>query len=735
MTGIVEAACPGCKKLLRIPSNWIDQPLRCKHCGMVVSARVVAPSALPAVPIAVPVASPLPVAKPVTSSPQPAAIPQRSPVGPNAFSNLDGATDAPGSRRRRQRKRARRRVVVGLFVLAAAALASMVFWPQIKELVGQANSQIASLDEEEKKPKETPKIDKPPRKADDPASSDPPKQEQPKKDSPKKEQPKKEQPKEGPRKDPPKKDPPKKDPPKKEASPEPPVRSTGLFPRRALAISVNNYLFLNPISYGSNDGKGHSVRTLLERFTSGLRVPAEQVFELSDAARMGRARSPVKATIEKAVTDFIATSRPQDRLVFLLVAHTVQIEDESYIVPVEGDQDMKDRLIPLSWLYGKLAAAPARQKILVIDTCRFNPTRGQERPGGGAMGEKLDARLKEPPPGVQVWTACVGGQQSYEFDSSANGNVDNRLFLDCIQQALVQGVEGSQRPDESIRLDSLVNKVNALMKAELTPLKLEQTSRLSGKETEGGAAYDSTQPPAAKITFEAPRPSGEDVAPVAEVRSILAEIDVPPIRLARDDMAMRADAMPPFSAKLLVEYKSDAAKTPFRDAVEKARKTLHQQLKGKRLREEWQMIGDENGHKAFVKDYQEKEVAKTIRELEEALEDLRAAGKEGRKEEKSKRWQANYDYILARMESQIGYLYEYDSALGDMRKELPEKGPNGWRLASQQKLSGDPAGRRLVTESGKILDKLAKDNPGTPWELLAKRDRLTNLGLKWQPNK
>ena len=351
------------------------------------------------------------------------------------------------------------------------------------------------------------------------------------------------------------------------------------------------------------------------------------------------------------------------------------------------------------------------------------------------MGTKLDAKLKEPPPGVQVWTACVAGQQSYEFDSSANGNVNNGLFLDCLQRALVQGVEGTQRPEESIRLDALVNKVNALMKEELKQLKLEQTSRLSGKEIEGGAAYDSTQAPAAKITFDASRPSGDDVAPLTEIRSILAEIEVPPIRVTRADLAMRAESMPPFSGKVLAEYQSDAAKTPFRDAIEKARKTLNEQLKGKHLQEEWQMIGDENRHKAFVKDYQEKEVAKTIRELEEAMDELRAAGKQGRKDETSKRWQANYDYVLARMAAQIAYLYEYDSALGEMRKELPEKGPNGWRLASQPKLSGDPAGRKLIAESNKILDKLAKDHPGTPWELIARRDRLTNLGLKWQPNK
>jgi hypothetical protein len=739
MTGIVEAACPGCKKLLRIPSNWIDQPLRCKHCGMVVSARVVTSPTARAVPVAAPAAaprtaaSPIPVAMPV-ASPHALAIAQPASVGTNAFSSLDEDAGTSESWRRR-RRRARRRAIVGLFVLAAAALATMVFWPQIKDWVGQAKAQIAALDEAENTPKELPKTEKPSRKVDPPIPSDSPKEEQPEQKPPKKEQPKKEQTKDVARKDPPKKETPKKDPPRKETPVEPSVRSTSLFPRRALAISVNNYLFLNPINYGAPNRRANSVRTLLERFTTGLRVPAEQVFELSDAAPMGRARSPVKAAIEKAVTEFTATSRPQDRIVLLLVAHTVQIEDEAYIIPVEGDQESKDRLIPLACVYAKLAAAPARQKILILDTCRFNPTRGQERPGGGPMNEKLDAKLKEPPPGVQVWTACVAGQHSFEFDSSANGNVNNGLFLDCLQQALVQGVQGTQRPDESIRLDSLVNGVNGLMKAELAPLKLEQTSRLSGQETEGGAAYNATLPPAVRIVLDVPPPTGEDVAPLAEISSILAEIDVPPLRVTPEGMAMRAESMPPFSAKLLAQYKDDGGQTPLRAAVAKARKTLHEQLKGKHLREEWQMIGDENGHKAFVKDYQEKEVAKTIRELEEARDELRAAGKEGRKEEKSKRWQANYDYVLARMEAQIAYLYEYDSALGEMRKELPEKGPNGWRLASQQKLSGDPAGRKLFSESSKILDKLAKDHPGTPWELLAKRDRLTNLGLKWQPNK
>src|SRR5262249_2089314 len=148
-------------------------------------------------------------------------------------------------------------------------------------------------------------------------------------------------------------------------------------------------------NYGSTDSKSNNVRTLLDRFTTGLKVPAGQVFELSDAALMPRARPPVKPAIEKIITNFVGTSRPQDRIIVLMVAHSVEIDGEPYLIPLEGEQDAKDRLIPLSWLYETLASAPVRQKMLIVDTCRFDPTRGQERPGGEPMGEKLDAKLKE----------------------------------------------------------------------------------------------------------------------------------------------------------------------------------------------------------------------------------------------------------------------------------------------------------------------------------------------------
>jgi hypothetical protein len=697
MSAVVEAACPGCKKTLRIPAEWIHQAFRCKHCGMVIAARPAAVT--PKAPLS-PVAS-VPVATARPANPVVPAVAAPAPTASLTFANLDGG-ELISSRRQRRGSWWK----VGLFAIAVLAIlgaAITATLPQLKKLVQQSPIQLASGEEEEDGAKESVNRDKPSKER--------------KKDSSQREAALKDRGK------------------KVGGGGNPIAQSASTFPRRGLVVSVNNYLFLNPINYGASGQRTRNLHSLLDRFTNGLRIPREQVFELSDAAPQGRARPPVKSVIEKVIGDFLDTSRPQDRMILLLVAHTVELGDVPYIIPLDGDLESKERLIPLTWLYDRLAKCSARQKLLIVDTCRYDPTRGMERPGSGAMGGKLDAMLQTPPPGVEVWSACIAGQQSYEFDSSANGSVNGGLFLDCIYESLLRGIEGTiQRPEEAIKFKPLVDKVNARMRSELSLLNLKQESRLSGQPAEEGAAYDPKQPQAAKIAVEVPQRDKAGVASQALVSSILKEIDVPPLKLTHEDMLIRPESMPPFEAKVLDEFKSDGEMTPFREAVEKARKTLHAQLKGKRLQEEWQMMGDDNRHKAFVKGYQEKQVAGTMRELEEALEDLKQAGKD-RKEEKSKRWQANYDYIYARLEAQLAYLYEYDSLLGEMRKDLPEKGPNGWRLASQKKLQGDATGRKFGTDAGKLQEKIIKEYAGTPWEMLAKRDKLSNLGLKWQPNK
>src|SRR5436305_1568951 len=82
---------------------------------------------------------------------------------------------------------------------------------------------------------------------------------------------------------------------------KPPAAGPRVFPRRALVISVNNYLYANPVQ---DFGKGPSSVNGLVRALSGdgrsggLQVPFNQVGVLSDlAAPEKERRPPLKAVI------------------------------------------------------------------------------------------------------------------------------------------------------------------------------------------------------------------------------------------------------------------------------------------------------------------------------------------------------------------------------------------------------------------------------------------------------
>ncbi len=139
------------------------------------------------------------------------------------------------------------------------------------------------------------------------------------------------------------------------------------FPRRALLINVSNYLLFNPLHYGnprdSFPGKypGSSTAVLADTLSRPpLNIPATQITELADGGRSPFATS--KPVIESTLTEFTATSRPQDRIIVLFTGHALAKDKEAYLVPVEGDRDDIKTLIPLAWIYDTAGAMPGQAK-------------------------------------------------------------------------------------------------------------------------------------------------------------------------------------------------------------------------------------------------------------------------------------------------------------------------------------------------------------------------------------
>ena len=368
-------------------------------------------------------------------------------------------------------------------------------------------------------------------------------------------------------------------------------------------------------------------------------------------------------------------------------------------------------------------------------------------------------------------SACSAGQQSYETDESEMG-----LFLTTFYDKLAAATNDKKpskttkalegiiaRPTDSFPLERIVESVNKGMVAELKGLKLEQVCKLYGKEKPEGAEYDAKEPLAAAPTLPPLVDSPINKKSLALVKDVLEEIGVPAVKVTREDNGLRFDMLPPFQEEQMA--KLGAAPAPedpkVRTAVGKARVVLwaiaadtgslsgpfaKEVAKVKAdvganlsvLRNGYLAPGPGNAETAFknmvLKD--EREVAKILGTLNDTLEMLKEA--EEARENESKRWQANYDFMTARVKAQLAYLTEYQSMLGSMRKEFPDRGDinvnKGWRLASQTELNGDTTGKKLAKESQKTLEKLAKDYPGTPWEVLAKREKLTALGLDWKPS-
>jgi hypothetical protein len=541
----------------------------------------------------------------------------------------------------------------------------------------------------------------------------------------------------------------------------PPVKGPGLLPRRALLISVDNYLYLNSVSYGSgrtDSYPGSSIAALAAAFPNPpLRVPATQTFELSDGGK--QPHSTELSVLKNAIKDYLDSSRAQDRVVILFAGHATDIDKDSYLIPISGRREDPDTLLPLSWVYDQLAGCKARQKVLILDVFRFPPALGFELPGAGAseageMGEVFDKNVQNPPEGVQVWTSCVKGQRSIEFEGGS-------VFLQALSHTLQSGpaMKGFIEGNTPLPFDqALVDAVNKRIKELVGAQKFEQTSRLSGSPPAAGAAYDPAEPMPPPLTLKEPASPGGQLAGFAEVNGILNEIKLlPPVRQTRagEDRLLQAYNLPPFPAKVLGTYKRDDYKSvkevldryqqdpqgfakahPVRALLLDAAEALRKSAKIN-MRETLFGPIDPKKKTAFLKE--QREPGMMIFELEQVLGQMQTLGTEDLDKETSKRWRANFDFTTARLKARLVYIYEYSFLLGQVRRdELPalEPGQDGWRVGSRKKIQvTEPKAKTYAKEVATAWKEIQKSYPDTPWAVLAHRESLVALGLEWRPKK
>ncbi len=538
----------------------------------------------------------------------------------------------------------------------------------------------------------------------------------------------------------------------------PPIKTgvSGQFPRRLLSINISNYLFMNPIHNGYHASEKEKypfdLHGVAVRFMDKWRIPEKQVFEISDRS-VGKGESflPIKKTIEETIKLFCETSTEQDHIIFYFTGHLIEKEGQAFLVPIDGDQDTDSSLIPVKDIYKEFEACKSQQKLIIWDICRYSIENGAERPIFGKMTEGLEKALHSQPDGIYVWTACSKDEYSYEFNyKELDGHmIQGGLFMSEILNAASAGAmsktgkknnTGIQSPDEPLPIEPLVEYVNSKTKdaAKRLVTNEHQTPKFTGKAAPV-IPYDPAKPPA--TVFQIPPPPKSSNPKLID--QIFKELQIPPVKVARKDIReVPYSKLMFFPPEIAMKYKEDMTeaeirsqpdKYPFRIAVLDAFKAIRdlRQTEADDLPEEFR--GSTND--AVKKQITEKQRIPATREG--ILTDLKARLEEVAKdrEKQPPRWQANYDYVLAEVKFRIAYLSEYNLALGRVKKdELPPlEGKNvGWKLAAVNKMKSPSEIRKLAEEARETMQELIDNHPGSPWAILAKREKGIALGLDWQ---
>src|SRR5262245_55616825 len=509
MKEAVRGTCPGCRRPLTIPADWTGQAVRCKHCRHVMEVRRKVPLA---VPVGVPVGAPAPTWEPL---PDDASLPEYTPpVAPAALAarvnKYVSAFDTRDKYTGRGRYSGPRRgwvkyLAVGFLFAALAGGSAAVAYLRPGLFSPGGNNPTGPSEPEN------------PVGGGGGAGG----------------------------------------------GGGPTTAASGTFPRRMLAISIQNYLFANPLYNGET---GDDV--VLDRFRERWRVPKEQYYHLTDgrltgegaatkkesgkkepagmvvAQKMPTRAVPLKNVVEGTISRFLDSSRSQDRIVLVFCGHAIEKKGEVFLVPLEGDLDEVEALIPLKWVYEKLGMCRAQEKLIIFDVCRFHPGRGVQRPHFGPMTEALETALHDSPAGVSVITSCSTGEQSLETDSydaqfnfgaAQKGHavdVVGSYFVSMIRGAAVAGALAPERklpaPTDEIPVERFATWMTETL-SEVVKTKLNgRTMSLRAPLKPGGeaVAFDPAEPLPGRFGFPLPPPSADPKA----VQAIVREIQLPPIK-------------------------------------------------------------------------------------------------------------------------------------------------------------------------------------------------------------
>ncbi len=682
MNDTVLAVCPGCNEQLRIPLAWADKAVKCKKCGSVVRATAnPAPAAMPYNPAPIPgYQYPMPAAYPAPPNyPQPVVTPAAVPAG-NAFAAME---EKKTKSKRKQYKKGGSGLIfivlgIGLVTLFGGAVALMIF----KDKIFANNNPKPTTT--------TPSAEK--------------------------------------------------------NTSEPRTSAKASAPRRLLALSVTKYLYCNPLIGGkSSNGASElneAIRTLAFRWEVPEGKDNNQVFLVTDASDriMSSAanRPMIKPIILDSVSKFCETSRGQDHVVIYFGGHAYAKDGKAYLVPMEGDLSEPETLIPLTDFWAKLQACPAQQKIVLFDVCRISTDDNAVRPGSEPMTEELDKLLHTSPAGVQVMTSCSTGQNAYDYRGAPDTDTPSgSAFLGALRAVVRKNKGEKLGPNDPLPVDGWASAVGVRLADSLGKAR-PCLPKVSGSKV---ATVDANSEEAVAVRFEYPSlPAGADVK---DVQAAFTALDTPPL-IGVEGQRETLENVLFFSADSMKAFKPEQTVDEVLANPEKYKTRLAALKALTDIRDGWAKVAPpdkesilRDGLGQAVDDVLKKTVereqdplAKLSNRLSDIVDTLDEMKDEAAKDP-SKYWKSMFTFAQAQAKLRVAFVEEANTALGKVRLNDIEGADRGIRLVQVPKMKN----RKVASEAKQaqeLLDGLAKEAKGTPWEVVAKQWRSMSLGLEWR---
>ena len=109
-------------------------------------------------------------------------------------------------------------------------------------------------------------------------------------------------------------------------------------------------------------------------------------------------------------------------------------------------------------------------------------------------------------------------------------------------------------------------------------------------------------------------------------------------------------------------------------------------------------------------------------------------GESDRKNEISPRWKAGYDLAIGRVMASKVRTETYNAMLAQAKRGLKFKNDknNTWVLRSSDDVSVGSQLAKAAKSATDYLQRVIDEHPGTPWEMLAKRELATPMSWKWE---